>query len=85
MPDDVCALTWDSLKLAQKAIEALVEFSGDIKKDRENVKKNLAEIANFEGVTGNMSFTPDGDPVKCAIIVKISDAGEFRFYKSVCP
>jgi branched-chain amino acid transport system substrate-binding protein len=85
VPDDVCALTWDSLKLAQKAIESLTEFSGDIKKDRENVKNNLAEIKNFEGVTGNMSFTPDGDPVKCAVIVKISDKGEFRFYKSICP
>ncbi|MBW1615875.1 MAG: ABC transporter substrate-binding protein [Deltaproteobacteria bacterium] len=85
VPDDVCALTWDSLKLAQKAIESLTEFSGDIKKDRKNVKNNLAEIKNFEGVTGNMSFTPDGDPVKCAVIVKISDKGEFKFYKSVCP
>jgi branched-chain amino acid transport system substrate-binding protein len=85
VPDDVCALTWDSLKLAQKAIESLAEFSGNIKKDRENVKKNLAEIKNFKGVTGNMSFTQDGDPIKCAIIVKISNAGEFRFYKSVCP
>ncbi len=85
VPDDVCALTWDSLKLAQNAIESLTEFSGDIKKDRVKVKNNLAKIKNFEGVTGNMSFTSDGDPVKCAVIVKISDTGEFRFYKSVCP
>ncbi len=85
VPDDVCALTWDSLKLAQNAIESLTEFSGDIKKDRVKVKNNLAKIKNFEGVTGNMSFTSDGDPVKCAVIVKISDKGEFKFYKSVCP
>ena len=27
----------------------------------------------------------EGDPIKCAVIVRISDAGEFEFYKSVCP
>jgi branched-chain amino acid transport system substrate-binding protein len=32
-----------------------------------------------------MTFTEDGDPIKCAVIVRISDAGEFEFYKSVCP
>ena len=26
-----------------------------------------------------------GDPIKCAVIVKINDKGEFEFYKSVCP
>jgi branched-chain amino acid transport system substrate-binding protein len=32
-----------------------------------------------------MTFTKDGDPIKCAVIVRISDAGEFEFFKSVCP
>ena len=32
-----------------------------------------------------MTFTEDGDPVKCAVIVRISEKGEFEFYKSVCP
>ena len=30
-------------------------------------------------------FTEDGDPIKCAVIVKISDTGEFEFYQQVCP
>jgi len=34
---------------------------------------------------GKMTFTEDGDPIKCAVIVKISDKGEYEFYKSVCP
>ena len=60
-------------------------LSGDIKKDRAAVRDQLAKIKKFEGITGNMDFTEDGDPIKCAVIVRISDAGEFEFYKSVCP
>jgi branched-chain amino acid transport system substrate-binding protein len=56
-----------------------------MKKDRENVRTALSQIKKFKGITGEMTFTGGGDPVKCAVIVKISDAGEFTFYKSVCP
>ncbi len=45
----------------------------------------LATIKDFDGITGGMTFTEDGDPIKCAVIVRISDTGEFEFYKSVCP
>ena len=45
----------------------------------------LAQIKEFDGITGKMTFTEEGDPLKCAVIVRISDKGEFEFYKSVCP
>jgi len=45
----------------------------------------LGKIKDFEGITGNMTFTPEGDPIKCAVVVKISSEGNFEFYKSVCP
>ena len=48
-------------------------------------REQLAKIKDFEGITGQMTFTEEGDPVKCAVVVRISDAGEFEFYKSVCP
>jgi branched-chain amino acid transport system substrate-binding protein len=60
-------------------------LTGDIKKDRKAVRDALATIKDFDGITGSMTFTEDGDPIKCAVIVRISDAGEFEFYKSVCP
>ena len=85
VPDDVGALTWDSIRLLQEAIQNTGGLSGDIKKDREAVRDQLAKIKKFEGITGNMDFTEDGDPIKCAVIVRISDAGEYEFYKSVCP
>jgi branched-chain amino acid transport system substrate-binding protein len=84
-PDDVAALTWDSLRLVQVAIEKSGKITGKIKKDRQAVRDALAKIKNFRGITGDMTFTEEGDPIKCAVIVRISDQGEYEFYKSVCP
>jgi len=84
-PDDVAALTWDSLRLVQSAIENSGKLTGKIKKDRRAVRDALAKIRNFKGITGDMTFTEEGDPIKCAVIVRISDKGEYEFYKSVCP
>jgi branched-chain amino acid transport system substrate-binding protein len=85
VPDDVGALTWDSIRIVQKAIENCGEITGNIEKDRQCVRDALAKIREFDGITGKMTFTEEGDPLKCAVVVKISDKGEFEFYKSVCP
>lgn len=85
VPDDVAALTWDSIRIVQQAIQDCGKLTGNIKTDRQCVRDALAKIKEFDGITGKMTFTEDGDPIKCAVIVRISDAGEFEFYKSVCP
>jgi branched-chain amino acid transport system substrate-binding protein len=85
IPDDVGALTWDSLRIIQKAIENCGKITGKIDKDRQCVRDALAKIKEFDGITGKMTFTEEGDPIKCAVVVRISDKGEFEFYKSVCP
>jgi len=85
VPDDVGALTWDSIRIVQRAIENCGEITGNIEKDRQCVRDALAKIREFDGITGKMTFTEEGDPLKCAVVVRISDKGEFEFYKSVCP
>ncbi len=85
VPDDVGALTWDAMMIVQRAIQDCGTITGDLKTDRKCVRDSLAKIQDFAGITGNMTFTEDGDPVKCAVIVKISDAGEFEFYDQACP
>jgi branched-chain amino acid transport system substrate-binding protein len=85
VPDDVAALTWDSLGIVQTAIQSLDQLSGDLEKDRQAVRDAMAQVKEFDGITGKMTFTEEGDPIKCAVIVKISDQGEYTFYKSVCP
>jgi branched-chain amino acid transport system substrate-binding protein len=85
-PDDVAALTWDAIRMLLQAIQNTKGLSGNLDKDRKAVRDQLAQIKAFDGITGKMTFTgKSGDPVKCAVIVKISPAGTFNFYKSVCP
>lgn len=85
VPDDVAALTWDAGRLLCQAIQNTQGLTGNLDKDRDAIKDQLAQIKDFDGITGKMTFTPEGDPIKCAVVVKISDKGEFEFYKSVCP
>jgi branched-chain amino acid transport system substrate-binding protein len=86
VPDDVAALTWDAFGLVQTAIQNCGTITGDLATDRKCVRDALAQIKDYQGITGNMTFTPgSGDPQKCAVIVKISDTGEFTFFKQVCP
>ena len=85
VPDDVGALTWDAFNIVKKAIEDCGTITGDIKADRKCVRDAMANIKEFPGITGNMTFNDQGDPTKCAVIVKISDEGKFTFYKQVCP
>jgi len=85
VPDDVAALTWDSLNIVKQAIEDCGTITGDIAVDRQCVRDAMAGIQEFPGITGNMTFTEEGDPIKCAVIVRISEEGKFTFYKQVCP
>jgi branched-chain amino acid transport system substrate-binding protein len=85
VPDDVAALTWDSLGIVQAAIQSTGNLTGNIERDRKSVRDAMAGVKEYEGITGKMTFTEEGDPIKCAVIVRISEKGEFEFYKSVCP
>lgn len=77
-PDDVAALTYDSFGLLFRAIQEAGRL------DREAVREALASITDFEGVTGKMSFTEAGDPIKSAVIIQIK-GGKFTYYSSVDP
>lgn len=84
-PDDVAALTWDATRIVLKAIQDTGGLSGKLRKDRKAVREAMAAIPSFEGITGSMKFDEQGDPIKCAVVVQISDEGTFQFAESVCP
>jgi len=84
-PGDCAALAWDSAHLLQKAIEDCGKLTGDLATDRKCIRDALANIKEYPGITGKMSFTEQGDPIKCAVIVKINEKHEFEFYKMACP
>lgn len=65
-PDDVAALTYDSFGLLWKALQS----SGKV--DLESVRNALAQVSNYDGVTGNMTFKEgSGDPIKSAVILQV--------------
>ncbi|MCU0792888.1 MAG: ABC transporter substrate-binding protein [Opitutaceae bacterium] len=80
-PDDVAALTYDSLGLLLKAIQA----SGRVD-DRRAVRDALAAIPAYDGVTGTMRFpvSGGGDPEKSAVILQIRD-GKFEWVANAAP
>ena len=84
-PADVAALTWDATRIVLQGLQEMDKYTGNIRKDRKALRDAIASIAQFEGITGKMKFDEEGDPIKCAVVVKISDEGEFVFQKSVCP
>jgi branched-chain amino acid transport system substrate-binding protein len=84
IPSDVGALTWDSMRLVVQALQNCGTISGNLETDRACVREGMAAISGFEGVTGEMVFDDEGDPIKCAMIVQIQE-GEVVFYDSVCP
>jgi branched-chain amino acid transport system substrate-binding protein len=86
VPDDVAALTWDATRMLLQAVQNAGNLTGNLENNRKAIRDALAKVTGFDGITGKMTFTEgSGDPAKCAVIVKISDKGEFEFYKSVCP
>ncbi|RPI78729.1 MAG: branched-chain amino acid ABC transporter substrate-binding protein [Desulfobacteraceae bacterium] len=84
-PDEVAALTWDSLGLSQQALRECGRPSEDPAKNRQCLRDALAKIKEYPGITGRISFKGTGDPVKCAVIAKINDQGAFEFFKPICP
>jgi branched-chain amino acid transport system substrate-binding protein len=76
----------DALGIVQTGIQKCGKLTGDIKVDRKCVRDAIASVRDFKGITGNMTFHEgSGDPSKCAVVVKISDTGEFTFFQQVCP
>ncbi len=84
VPDDVGALSFDAVNIVLKAIQD-AGLTGDLKADRVAIKDAIAAIQSYPGITGNMTFTPEGDPIKDAVVVKVNDAGEFEFVANLQP
>jgi branched-chain amino acid transport system substrate-binding protein len=66
VPDDVAALTYDSMGLLLAALKKSPSL------DRQAVRDAMATVSDYEGVTGNIKFTPgSGDPIKSAVIMQV--------------
>jgi branched-chain amino acid transport system substrate-binding protein len=59
-------LTYDAMGLLFAALKTSPAL------DRQSVRDAMAAVIDYEGVTGNIRFTPgSGDPVKSAVIMQV--------------
>ncbi len=84
-PADYAALTWDSIGIMVEAIKNYGKVDSDPVAMRKGIREGLSAITSFDGITGSSKFDAQGDPIKCAVVVKIDDQGQFVFEESVCP
>ena len=77
-PDALATLAYDATNLALAAAQK----AGS--NDTTKIRDALAGIKDFKGVSGNITFDQDGNPVKSAAIIQIKD-GKQQFVTSVNP
>ena len=76
--DSGSALSYDAVFLLADAISR----AGSA--DPRAVTKALAQTKGFEGVTGKITFDPDGNPKKGGVILKIQ-GGRFHLLETIAP
>lgn len=72
------ALSYDCVFLFADAVRRAKSL------DRIQIRDAIAATENFEGVTGNISFDKNGDPIKPAVILKF-DKGTSVYVKTIEP
>jgi branched-chain amino acid transport system substrate-binding protein len=71
--------------LAYDAVFLLVDAVGRAGSlEREKIRQALADISNFKGVTGTITFDDNGDPIKSIVIFKIIN-GRKSYLKTIEP
>jgi branched-chain amino acid transport system substrate-binding protein len=81
-PDDVAALSYDSVRIILQAIQT-AGLTGDLAKDRDAIRNTISTMVDFDGITGKMTFDANGDPAKPAVVVRVNEAGEFEYVTSM--
>ncbi len=76
IPGDTAALTYDAFHLIFNAIH----WQG--KADPESIREGLFAMGPYEGVGGPVDFVKNGDPVKGAVILRLSSDGP-RFFQII--
>jgi branched-chain amino acid transport system substrate-binding protein len=77
-PSSGSALTYDAISILLYAIEQAGTF------DPETIRQHLAIIEDFIGITGDISFDENGNPIKSAVILKLEN-NERVFVKYIEP
>ncbi|MEM9542834.1 MAG: ABC transporter substrate-binding protein [Cyanobacteria bacterium P01_E01_bin.42] len=77
-PNSHTALTYDAVNL----ILDLIQQQGKV--DSESIREGLADLQDYRGATGSISYQGSGDPVKSLAILQIKN-NRLEFYKQIDP
>jgi branched-chain amino acid transport system substrate-binding protein len=69
VPDSLAALGYDAAMIFLYALDKAPQ------PNPEEIRKVLSTLKNFKGVTGTISFDPNGDAVKSAVVLKVEKDG----------
>ncbi len=78
VPDALAALAYDATMIYLQSLDKAKKGTP------EEVMKVLTDLKNFKGVTGNISFDKNGDPIKSAVILRVERDG-FKYITTVNP
>jgi branched-chain amino acid transport system substrate-binding protein len=78
VPDALAALAYDATMIYLQSLDKAKKATP------EEVMKVLTDLKNFKGVTGNISFDRNGDPIKSAVILRVEKDG-FKYVTTVNP
>lgn len=85
MPDGYSALGYDAANLLLTAVSKLDHIDKNLFVARQDVSKQLSTIKAYERVSGTLNMNSSGDPSKSAVIIRITENGEFESYATVAP
>jgi len=86
MPDPHAALAYDAMNLIKVGLEQNGIWTCDLAQNKNNLRAGLQNVANFQGVAGEISrFDLNGDPIdKCIPIGQVGNNSLPTFIYSYC-
>ena len=79
VPDSLAAQAYDAAGMLFDAMKRAPELTGP------SIRDALASTQNYQGVTGDISMDKNRNPVKPAVVLKISHGGKYEFAGRVMP
>jgi branched-chain amino acid transport system substrate-binding protein len=78
VPDALATLGYDATNLLISAVER----AGTT--DSTAIRDAMAKTDGFKGVSGSISFDPNGNPIKSAVVIQVKD-GKHKYVETVNP
>ncbi len=79
LPDGLAAMGYDAMSVLGAAMKRSKDLSGPA------LREAIAQTADFDGVTGNITIDGNRNARKPAVVLKVAEGGKFEFVQRVSP